>query len=129
MIKNNQNYRNKIVYILNKGGKPLMPCKIIKARHLLKSKKAKIVCYEPFTIQLLFECENKVQNVVLGVDSGSKEIGLSATTDKKELYSAEVKLRDDIVKLIANRRQLRKSRRSRKTRYRPSRFLNRGKKD
>ncbi|CAI2187418.1 15479_t:CDS:2, partial [Funneliformis geosporum] len=98
-------------------------------RHLLKSDKAKIVKYEPFTIQLLFECENQVQDITLGINSGYKNVGLSATTDKKELYSAEVKLRDDIVKLISSRRQLRRGRRFRNTRYRPARFDNRKKED
>ncbi|CAI2161480.1 10377_t:CDS:2 [Funneliformis geosporum] len=102
----------------DKEGKPLMPCRIIKARHLLKNKQAKIVKYEPFTIQLLFECEDKVQDVSLNIDSGSKEIGLCAKTDKKELYSAEAKIRgSEIVELISKRKQLRQSRRSRKTRY------------
>ncbi len=38
-----------LVFVLNKHGKPLMPCKPRKARILLKEKKAKIVSYEPFT--------------------------------------------------------------------------------
>lgn len=86
-----------MVYVLNTQGKPLMPCKEAKARKLLRDKKAKIVKYEPFTIQLLFECENQVQDVILGIDAGSKIIGLSATTEKQELYSAEVELRNNIV--------------------------------
>jgi hypothetical protein len=130
MIKNNQNYKNKLVYVLNKNGNPLMPCRIIKARHLLKSKRAKIIKYEPFTIQLLFECENKVQEVVLGVDSGSKNVGLCARTDKQELYSAEAKIRgNDIVKLMSERRMYRRNRKSRKTRYREAKFDNRKKKE
>src|SRR4051812_32152597 len=113
------NYKSKRVYVLNKHGKPLMPCSIVKARHLLKAKKAKIAKHEPFTIQLLFECDDKVQSITLGIDSGSKEVGLSATTNKQELHSVEVSLRTDIVKLISARRALRRSRRFRKTRYRP----------
>ena len=42
------------VFILNKHGKPLMPCKPRKARLLLKANKAKIVNRYPFTIQLLY---------------------------------------------------------------------------
>ena len=86
-----------MVYVINVHGNPLMPCKEAKARKLLKTNKAKIVKREPFTIQLLFECENQVQNITLGVDTGSKHIGLSATTNKKELYAADVELRNDIV--------------------------------
>ena len=42
------------VFILNKHGKPLMPCKPRKARLLLKANKAKIIKRYPFTIQLLY---------------------------------------------------------------------------
>lgn len=79
-----------MVYVLNKYREPLMPCKEAKARKLLKTNKAKVIKREPFTIQLLFECENITQNIILGIDAGSKHIGLSATTEKKELYSANV---------------------------------------
>lgn len=101
-----------------------MPCKEAKARKLLRSNRAKIVKYEPFTIQLLFDCEDQTQPITLGVDAGSKHIGLSATTETQELYSAEIELRNDITKLLATRRELRRTRRSR-LRYRPARFNNR----
>ena len=114
-----------MVYVLNKEGKPLMPCSEAKARRLLKAKKAHIVNYCPFTIQLDFDCENKTQDITLGVDAGSKTIGLSATTATKELYASNVELRNDIVKLLSNRRELRRNRRNRKRRYRQARFDNR----
>lgn len=101
-----------------------MPCKEAKARKLLKQNKAKIYKREPFTIQLLFVCENQTQDITLGVDAGSKHIGLSATTKEKELYSADVELRNDIVELLATRRQNRRTRRNR-LRYRKPRFNNR----
>ena len=113
-----------MVYVLNLQKQPLMPCNEAKARKLLKQGKAKITKYEPFTIQLLFECENQVQGVNLGVDAGSKHIGISATTENKELYSAVVELRNDIVEKISLRREARKSRRN-KLRYRKPRFDNR----
>jgi len=116
-----------LVYVLNKYGKPLMPCKPSKARKLLKQNKAKVVSREPFTIQLLYGSSGYKQDITLGVDAGSKMIGLSATTDKQELFAAEVELRNDIVKLLSERRELRRSRRNRKTRYRKARFLNRKK--
>lgn len=113
-----------MVYVLSIDKKPLMPCKEAKARKLLRDKRAKIVNYTPFTIELTFECENHVQPITLGVDAGSKVIGLSATTMAKELYSSEVVLRNDIVKLLAVRRQNRRTRRNR-LRYRKARFNNR----
>ena len=113
-----------MVYVLNIEGKPLMPCKEAKARKLLKENKAKIYKKEPFTIQLLFVCENQTQDITLGVDAGSKHIGLSATTKEKELYAADVELRNDIVDLLSTRRQNRRTRRNR-LRYRKPRFNNR----
>ena len=113
-----------MVYVLNIEEKPLMPCKEAKARKLLKQNKAKIYRREPFTIQLLFICENQTQDVTLGVDAGSKHIGLSATTEEKELYAADVELRNDIVDLLSVRRQNRRTRRNR-LRYRKPRFNNR----
>lgn len=113
-----------MVYVISIQGKPLMPCKEAKARKLLKQNRAKIWQYEPFTIQLLFECENQTQDISLGVDAGSKHIGLSATTSQKELYCADIELRNDIVNLLATRKQYRRARRNR-LRYRAPRFDNR----
>jgi N6-L-threonylcarbamoyladenine synthase len=113
-----------LVYILNQNGKPLMPCKPSKARKLLKQNKAKVIKTEPFTIQLLHGSSGYKQEITLGVDAGSKAVGLSATTNKKELFSAEVQLRNDIVDLLSTRRQNRRTRRNR-LRYRKPRFLNR----
>ena len=116
------------VYVLNMRGQPLMPCSERKARVLLRDGKAKIVSYEPFTIQLKIATGENKQDVTIGVDAGSKTVGISATTEKKELFASETQLRNDIVGLIATKSQFRKTRRNRKTRYRQPRFLNRGKK-
>lgn len=113
-----------MVYVLNIQGNPLMPCKETKARKLLRDNLAIVAKREPFTIQLTFECKNQTQDVTLGIDAGSKFIGVSVTTSKKELYSAEVELRNDIVDLLSTRRQNRRTRRSR-LRYRKPRFNNR----
>lgn len=115
------------VYVLNKHGEPLMPCKPRKARILLKENKAKVVNQTPFTIQLLYGSSGYKQSVNLGVDAGSKHIGLSATTKKQEVFKATVELRQDISKLLETKRNQRRCRRN-KLRYRPPRFNNRGKK-
>lgn len=115
-----------MVYVLDKDGHPLMPTnRHRKVRRMLKSGQAKVVKKCPFIIQLMYESEHNVQSVSLGIDAGSKRIGVSATTKTTVLYEADVELRDDIAKLLATRRQMRSSRRSRKTRYRPKRFDNR----
>jgi hypothetical protein len=120
-----QNTSVSVVYVLNMRGKPLMPTAPKKARILLKEGKAKVVKRTPFTIQLKYATGETKQEIILGVDSGYENIGLSAVTITKEVYSADVKLRTDIVKLNSERKQYRGARRYRKTWYRQPRFLNR----
>lgn len=96
-----------------------------KVRKLLKDGKAKVVKRCPFTIQLLYDSTHYVQSVSLGIDAGSKHIGLSATTKEKELYASDVELRNNIVDLLSTRKEYRRTRRNRKTRYRKPRFANR----
>ena len=102
-----------------------MPCSPAKARLLLKEKKAIVVRRTPFTIQLTIATGETNQPVSLGVDAGYKHVGLSASTEKAELYASEVELRQDITDLLSARRALRQSRRNCKTRYRAPRFDNR----
>lgn len=115
-----------MVYVINKDGQPLMPTENhAKVRVLLKNKKAKVVKKCPFTIQLAYNSTNYTQEISLGIDAGSKHIGLSVTTKDKVLFESDTELRNDIVDLLSTRRQNRRARRSRKTRYRKPRFNNR----
>ncbi len=104
-----------------------MPCQPRKARLLLKGGKAKVVRMVPFTIQLLYGSSGYKQAVSLGIDAGTQHIGVSATTEKTVLLEAEVKPRTDIQELLATRREHRRARRNRKTRYRKAGYLNRKK--
>lgn len=106
-----------------------MPCSQRKARLLLKEGKAKIIGYKPFTIQLTVATGETVQEVHLGVDTGAKHIGIAVTSEDKVLAKGEIELRDDVHKNMETRKIFRKTRRSRKTRYRQARFLNRRRKD
>ena len=115
-----------MVYVLDINGQPLMPtARHGKVRRLLNSHLAKVVKRCPFTIQLLYQSTKEIQPVSLGVDAGSKHIGLAATTEKKVVYQEELIPRNDVVKLLSARRTLRRTRRNRKTRYRKPRFNNR----
>lgn len=115
-----------MVYVLSYTGQALMPTENhAKVRVLLNTRKARVIKRCPFTIQLLYKSTTYTQDITLGVDAGSKHIGLSATTDKKVLFESDVTIRNDIMKLLSTRRELRRSRRNRKTRYREPRFLNR----
>ena len=114
-----------MVYVIDITGKALMPTERHgKVRRLLKDNLAMVVCRMPFTIQLKYETTELTQPVTLGVDAGSKHIGISATTSSKELYAAEVELRTDIVDKLAVRREQRRTRRNH-LRYRKPRFDNR----
>ncbi len=117
------------VYVLNCHGKPLMPCQPRKARILLKAGKAKVVKMVPFTLQLRYGSSGYKQEVSLGIDAGTRHIGVSATTEKAALFEAEAQPRTDMQEVLATRRQFRRARRKRKTRYRPCRFLNRRKQE
>lgn len=114
-----------MVYVQDIDGKPMMPTtRHGKVRRLLKDNKAVVVNTCPFTIKLTYKTSDYKQEIVLGVDSGTKHVGLSATTKSKELYASEVILRSDVVDLLSTRRGLRRTRRSR-LRYRKQRFNNR----
>ena len=115
-----------MVYMLNQNKQPLMPTEDHrKVRLLLNQGKARVVKRTPFTVMLLHPVREYKQDIALGVDADSKTVGLSATTTQKELYASETALRTDIVELLATRRQYRRSRRNRTTRYRAPRFNNR----
>ena len=72
------------VYVLNKDGKPLMPTtRCGHVRHLLKEQKARVVTSKPFTIQLLYETDDVVQPLYLGIDPGRTNIGVAVVkTDR-----------------------------------------------
>lgn len=116
-----------MVYILNKNGQPLMPTnRHGKIKHLLKSDKAKVVRRCPFTIKLLYDSTNHTQNLTLGVDTGSSEIGNAVSDDNGNIvYMSKVIVRNDITDKMTQRAKYRKNRRYRKTRYRKTRWLNR----
>jgi 5-methylcytosine-specific restriction endonuclease McrA len=114
------------VYVLAPDKKPLMPTTPRRARVWLKQKKARIVNRTPFTIQLRFEPSSRyAQHVRVGVDTGSKTVGVAAVAHSKVLYQAEISLRTEIRQSMDHRRQYRRKRRNRHTRYRPVRFNNR----
>jgi len=142
-----------LVYVLNKHGKPLMPCSPKKARILLEEGKAKPVKGKTghFTIQLLYGSSGYKQDIVVGIDTGAKRVPMAAVGKKvkakpgdkktrqslrllaspfsslfgKVYYAKEKILRTDVKKQLADRARYRRTRRGRKTRYRKPRFHNR----
>lgn len=112
------------VYVKNHDGTALMPCTEAKARKLLQAEKAKILQYRPFTIQLCWQCEGHVADVICGIDKGSSVTGLACVGNGTVLLAAEIHHRRDVKVKMQDRRDRRKSRRSRLW-YRPARFDNR----
>ena len=115
-----------MVYVISQENKPLMPCNNVIARLLLKQGKAKVKKREPFMIKLTYETTNYTQNLILGVDTGSGTIGTAVAKKNGDIvYMSEVSVRNDITDKMTKRAKYRRNRRSRKTRYRKAKWLNR----
>jgi len=114
------------VFVLDINRKPLTPCKPSLARKLLTVGKAKVFKLYPFTILLKKEVTEDPQPVTLKIDPGSKVTGFALLLDSNLLWVAELTHRGQAIKaLLESRCSLRRGRRSRHTRYRQARFLNR----
>lgn len=111
-----------LVFVLNKHGKPLGKCKPQKARKLRKEGKVKVISYKPYTIQWIYGSSGYTQETELGIDLGSRNVGVAITSQNKVLSRGEIEFRQDVSSLIESRKILRRSRRNRKTRYRRCKF-------
>ena len=100
-----------------------MPTKPAKARHLLEAGKAKVVRVKPFTIQLNYATGENKQDVVVGIDDGVKNAGIAVISNAEVIMKGNVKIRNNVKKLIDQRRSRRKQRR-RNLRHRQPRYLN-----
>ena len=101
-----------------------MPTTQHTGKKLLKKGKAHVVQRCPFTIQLNYATGETTQPIKLGVDLGYMKIGFSAKTDKLEVISGTLMLRNDVSNKLKDRRRYRSTRRGRLG-YRPPRFNNR----
>jgi len=103
-----------------------MPCKPSKAKKLLKEDKSKVISRCPFQIKLLYPTGEALQDMIGGMDTGSKNIGSSVITNGVVVYKSEIELRgEEIKKKMKQRSSYRRTRRGKKTRYRKPRFNNR----
>ena len=119
------------VFVLDTNKRQLDPVHPGRARRLLGEGKAAVFRRYPFTIILKEACPNApVQNLELKLDPGSKVTGIAIKQGNKVLFGAELQHRGQSIKeALLSRRQLRRGRRNRKTRYRQPRFLNRTRPD
>lgn len=117
------------VFVLDKNKKPLTPCKPSLARRLLGLNRAAVYRLHPFTIILKKEVTNDVEPLAIKIDPGSKVTGLAIVDGQNQvIWGAELTHRGQGIKSnLESRRNSRRGRRSRNTRYRQARFLNRTK--
>ncbi|NLY65253.1 MAG: HNH endonuclease [Alcaligenaceae bacterium] len=131
------------VFVVDRHGKPLMPCHPARARQLLRQRRAVIHRHVPLVIRLKDrrweECS--VQPVRVKLDPGSKTTGVAIVRESNAVDpdTGEVQRQTTVLALIelvhrgrqisealTARRQMRRRRR-RSLRYRAPRFLNRSK--
>ena len=118
------------VLVIDKNKVPLMPCHPARARELLKKGQAAVYQRFPFTLILKERNGGDVQGLELKLDPGSKATGIALVADckqgRKVVWAGELNHRGQAIqKSLLSRRQIRRGRRNRKTRYRQPRFLNR----
>ena len=112
-------------HVIAKDGTKLMPTtNVKKVRKLLRSGRAVICKYDPFTIKLQYESTKNVQEVEFKEDAGYIHIGASLTSKKHEYVSEQRDALKDEVERHVECAKYRISRRNRK-RYRAPRFNNR----
>lgn len=115
------------VLVIDANKKQLTPIRPGFARRLMKQKKAAIYRQFPFTL-ILKESRSDltVPDLKLKIEPGSKVTGFAILNGAKVIWAAELTHRGQAIKdALLSRRQLRRGRRNRHTRYRPARFLNR----
>ncbi|MTJ10415.1 RNA-guided endonuclease IscB [Anabaena sp. UHCC 0204] len=117
------------VFVIDTDKRPLDPIHSAQARQLLRNKKAAVFRRFPFTIILKeSHSDSAVSPLRLKLDPGAKHTGIALINDVtgEVVFAAELKHRGFAIReSLTSRRQLRRSRRGRKTRYRQPRFLNR----
>ena len=117
------------VFVLDCQKNPLMPCKPARARVLLRQKKAAVYKYFPFTIILLNRVGGHTQPIQVKFDQGSKTTGIALVSEFKKghtvIFAANMEHKGQaIVEKLISRSAIRRSRRSRKTRYRKPKWTN-----
>ena len=104
-----------MVPVLDKDKKPLMPCSEKRARKLLKKGEAKPYWSRGvFCIILQKEPSSRnYQDIVIGVDPGSKFEGLSVKSEAHTLLNIQTEAKADVKDKVETRKNLRRNRRNR----------------
>ena len=116
------------VFVIDTDKNPCDPVHPAQARLLLNQNKAAVFRRYPFTIILKETPYANPTPLTVKIDPGSKTTGLAILRGENVIWGAELSHRGQQIKAsLDSRRAIRRSRRHRKTRYRPARFLNRKK--
>jgi 5-methylcytosine-specific restriction endonuclease McrA len=117
------------VFMVDTNRKPLNPVHPGEARYLLNAGKAAVLKRYPFTIILKYAVDlPTLQPLRVKLDPGSKTTGIAMVNDAtgKVVFAAELSHRGQAIRdALLSRRQSRRGRRARHTRYRQPRFQNR----
>lgn len=125
MLNNQKEY----AFVLDAEGKKLDPTIVQNAWRLVRQKKATLIAKRPMTIQLkkVVDTPNN-DEIRMGIDDGAKHVGLALVqkckTKNKVIFIATMEQRNDVHKLMEQRKNYRRYRRYWK-RYRKARFSNR----
>jgi 5-methylcytosine-specific restriction endonuclease McrA len=110
------------VFVIDTNKKPLNPIHPAQARQLLRNGHAAVFKRFPFTIVLKEACPDApVQPLRIKIDPGSQKTGIALVNDVsgEVVFAAEIKHRGFAIhESLTSRKQLRRGRRNRKTRYR-----------
>ena len=104
------------VPVISSTGAPLMPCRPAYARALIKSGRAQKRWFRGiFAIKLLDRAEGKVQQVVVGVDPGSKREAMTVQSKQHTYLNVLSDAITHVKDRVEMRRNMRRGRRFRKT--------------
>jgi len=118
------------VFLLDKSLRAQDPVHPAVARILLRKRKARIHRAQPFCIRLRGISRKIPHGLQLKLDPGSRTTGIALVNHQsgEVVWGAELTHHGQLIKKKMEKRLAqRRSRRARKTRYRPARFLNRTK--
>jgi 5-methylcytosine-specific restriction endonuclease McrA len=116
------------VFLIDANKTPMNPIHPAHAQKLKDSGKAAVFRQFPYTLIMKRAVENIITYPLkLKIDPGSKTTGISLVNNRDEVvWAMELTHRGQAIKAsLESRRSLRRGRRSRHTRYRQARFLNR----
>ena len=124
-----ENKEKEYAFVIDVNGKKLAPCNVNKAWILIRKGKARLIQKYPMVIQLKYSIDSNVDTeIICGIDDGSKHVGIALVqkckTHNKPIFKGTIELRQDVKKLMEQRKGYRRYKRNHK-RYRKARFNNR----